>query len=139
MLKLLVSRFAIISAYFFYMDAQKVDLRKEEFGVEAWLVQEGKRGNFSEAMKGKGAIGGWYVTKKVSPLPRVMPTDELELRMIEEGKRAEARLKEKNPDIWISFSDGHKEGGIAEEVEAIVDTVESDRYKNFLVGSSNGT
>jgi len=141
-LKLLFSRFQVGSAYFFYLDAAKVDLMKEEIGVEAWNVREGKRGDFSEAMRaaGAGAAGGWYVTKKVPPLPRVMPTDEAELRMIEEGrKRAEARLEENTPNIWISFSDGDKDGGFAKEVEAIVDTVESDCYKIFLVGSAHGT
>ena len=62
----------------------------------------------------------------------------MELNMVEKGKkRAEARLLEENLNIWLSFSDGHMGGG-PKKVETIVNKMESDTWKTFIIGSALG-
>jgi hypothetical protein len=67
-----------------------------------------------------------------------MPTDHLELKMIEDGEaRAAARLKMPTPDIWIALSIRES----AEELELFgsavkgyVSKVDHDKYETFLSG-----
>jgi pantoate kinase len=70
------------------------------------------------------------------PLPKVMPTDPVELKILEEGtKRAEARLQAPTPNIWMSISsDVSGDIGFGESVKEYVEEVQSGRYEKFING-----
>ena len=153
-LKSLYEHFRLEAAYFLYVDAGRIGFEEEEIGVDVFHVKEGKKEEFEKVVEGgdmdgdggtrgfggREISGGWYVTKKMPPLPRVMPTDEGEKRMLEEGReRAERRLREPTPEIFVII-EGLEEGkrvvedGFDREVEGLVEKVERGVYEKFLDG-----
>ncbi|KAN0096667.1 hypothetical protein V8E51_015472 [Hyaloscypha variabilis] len=127
LLRKLISRITMppIVVYFLLMEDEKrkeVAFDGESLGVKAWHVREGCRGEFErEAEK-----------------PRVMPSDEVERRIIEEGeKRAIARSKVPIADVWVSFEtdvDREEVGSFGKAVESFVEKVEGENYGKFLSG-----
>jgi hypothetical protein len=139
LLKVLWSRSFPASAYFFYTDSSKVPFEEPESRIDAFHVKSGQKDAFGKELETRSRlVGGWYVTKDLPPLPAVMPTDPGELLMVEEGmKRAEARLREPIPSIWISFSTHQSEAAVTEfgkKVEEIVEKIDSGKYEKFLTG-----
>lgn len=139
LLKILLSHSFPAMAYFFYTDSSKVDFEASELSLRAFHIKDGQKEAFEkELVTRSGLVGGWYVTKDLPPLPAVMPTDPGELLMVEEGmKRAEARLNQPTPKIWISFSTSEFEASMLEfekKVEGMVEKIDSGKYENFLVG-----
>jgi hypothetical protein len=83
-------------------------------------------------------IGAWYVSKGVPPRPSVMPSDDMELKIIEDGEmRAKARIEMPTPDIWISFSTRVTESKVEDFRDAVkgyVERAEGGRYEKHLSG-----
>lgn len=139
----MLSHLTTSSVYFLYTDASKIDFDAPMLGIDAYHVKSGQKDEFEKVVDGMGGgtpTGGWYVTKKIPPLPRVMPTDPEELRMVVGGReRAERRLKEKNPEIFVvieGLKDGERELGneLDSKVERYVEKVERGVYGKFLEG-----
>jgi hypothetical protein len=86
-------------------ERRKVEFDAEILGITAWHVREGCREEFQTQAEKKRMIGAWYVSKGIPPRPSFMPSDDMELKIIEDGElRAKARIEMPTPDIWISFS-----------------------------------
>jgi len=143
LLRKLISRITMppIVVYFLLMEDEKrkeVELDAELLGVKAWHVREGCRGEFERELERWGRRGAWCVDKGVAPRPRVMPSDEVERRIIEEGeKRAIARSKVPIADVWVLFeTDGDKKEveSFGKAVESFVEKVEGGNYGKFLSG-----
>ncbi|KAE9371709.1 hypothetical protein N431DRAFT_545882 [Stipitochalara longipes BDJ] len=141
MLRKLMSRIEMppIAVYYLLMDDEKrkeVELDAEVIGVTAWHVRKGCRGEFQKEMEKRGINGVWCVQKGVPPRPTVMPTDEVEVRIIEEGeKRAKARLEVPLPDIWVAFETntvGEEGEGFGDAVKTFIEKVEGGNYGRFL-------
>jgi len=98
-------------------------------------VKVGQKEAFqNEVDKVDGLVGAWYITKMVPTHPTVMPTDPIELQIIEQGRRrAEARMKAPEPDIWISFSSHASQTEVNQfrgSVEGLVEKLEQRRIKS---------
>lgn len=136
LLKILFSRVVPKTRYWLYMDASLVDFDSEVWRIDAFHVKGGEIGKVKKGIEERELAGGWYATKKIAPLPIVMPTDPEELMMIVEGRKGqEARLKEPNPNIWVGFSTPRSEDNaiaFGESVLGIVEKVESGKYEQFL-------
>jgi hypothetical protein len=143
MLKKLVSSISLppLAVYSLLMENEerrKVEFDAEILGVTAWHVREGCREDFQTQAEKKGMIGAWYVPKGVPPRPRVMPSDDMELKIIEEGEiRAKARIEMPTPNIWISFSTDVMESKVEDFRDAVkgyVERAEGGRYEKYLSG-----
>ncbi|KAE8450361.1 hypothetical protein EG329_006435 [Mollisiaceae sp. DMI_Dod_QoI] len=138
MLKLLFANVVVISAYFFFIDANKIDLQAEVCNVEAFHVKTEEKERFESEVEKRELSGGWYVTKKLPPRPRVMPTDPELVKIIEAGEeRAKARLAAPNPNLWVSISSVQTgTGDFRSIVENYVSKVDSGAWEKYLTGSS---
>jgi hypothetical protein len=140
MLKILLERVkAPLAVYYLLVDASKVELDAEVLGIDAFYVKEEHKAGFQREIDERGGVvGAWYVTKGIPPRPTVMPTDHVEVKIIEEGEaRAEARLKMSTPDIWVSFStpgSAHVLEEFGNAVKSLISKVESGKYEKFLSG-----
>jgi hypothetical protein len=142
-LKNLVSRISGPPLAIYYLLMEDGERRKLEFDAEileitTWHVREGCREEFQTQAEKRGMIGAWYVPKEVPPRPRIMPSDDLESKMIEDGEvRAKAGIEMPTPDIWISFPTVVTESkgeGFRDAVKGYVERVEGGRYEKFLSG-----
>ncbi|PMD62312.1 uncharacterized protein K444DRAFT_661514 [Hyaloscypha bicolor E] len=143
MLQRLMSRITVppIAVYYLLMDDTKrreVEFDAQILGITAWHVREGYRGEFGREVERRGIRGAWYVERGVPPRPQLMPTDEIEMRIIEEGeKRTEARLEMPTPNIWVSFWTDDKENEAEEfrgAVKSFAEEMEGGKYEKFLSG-----
>jgi len=103
-MKALLTRLKPVEVYFMYLDVSKVDLDGVE-GFKAYHVKDGRKASFQKiADSREKVVGAWSVTIPVPPLPKVMPTDPVELGIIEQQRvMAEESLKGPNPDVWIAL------------------------------------
>ncbi|KAH8814844.1 hypothetical protein F5884DRAFT_153066 [Xylogone sp. PMI_703] len=137
LLKTMLKHLNPISSYFMYMDSAKVDFSAPIHLAAAYHVRPGQAPQFQRHIDANpGLAGSWYVTKKMPPLPTVMPTDPEELRLLEEGRRrAEDRLRAPNPEIWISLTTpGSPTALFGRTVEGFVREVQTGRYQMLLQG-----
>jgi hypothetical protein len=142
LLKMMLTHLTPVSGQFMFMDSAKVDFDAPVWMVNAYHVKEEEKALFQrEIDTSTGLVGAWYTAKKIPPLPSVMPTDLVELQILEEGmKRAEARLKAPTPNIWMSISTpdaGSAEVGFGEKVKSYVQEVQSGQYEKFVGGKQN--
>ena len=143
MLQRLMSQITVppIAVYYLLMDDKKrreVEFDAQILGITAWHVREGYRGEFGREVERRGTRGAWYVEKRVPPRPQLMPTDEMEVKIIEEGEeKAEARLEMPTPNIWVSFWTDDKENEAEEfrgTVRSFAEEMEGGKYEKFLSG-----
>jgi hypothetical protein len=143
LLKTLMSRITMPPIAVYYLLIEDEERAKMRFGAEvlevtAWYVREDGKAEFQKVVERLGRKGAWYVEKGIPPRPAIMPADETEVRMIEEGeKRAKARLERRSPDIWISFMTDEEEkrlNSFDDAVKGYVWKVEGGRYEKFLEG-----
>jgi hypothetical protein len=121
------------------MKRSKVELNAEVLVIDTYHVKSEQKVEFQlKINRNRDVIGAWYIAKEIPLRLAVMPTNPMEVKMIEEGQaKAAAQLKLPIPDIWISFStpesnDLSKEFGSA--VNGWVLKIESGKYKKFLSG-----
>jgi hypothetical protein len=137
MLKLMLAHLNPMAVQFMYMDSAKVDFDAPIWIVNRFHVKEEEKLFFQkELYTSTGLAGAWYVTKDLPPLPTVMPTDPVDLQILEEGiKRAQARLDAPTPNIWMSISTpnfGNTAEAFGEKVKSYVREVESGQYEKFI-------
>jgi len=137
MLKLMLSHLNLVAAQFMFMDSAKVDFDAPVWKVDAFHVKEEEKTLFQKEIDtSTGLAGAWFITKKIPPLPTVMPTDPVELQVLEEGRqRAEARLNAPTPNIWMSIStpdSGDTVDAFGEKVKPYVQEVQSGQYEKFI-------
>jgi len=69
------------------LDSAKADFEADICSVESFHVKVGQKEAFqNEVDKVDGLVRAWYITRKVPPLPTVMPTAPIELQIIEQGR-----------------------------------------------------
>lgn len=137
LLKLMTQRLTPLSSHFFFMDSNKVDFGAPLFLASAYHLKPGYAPAFQRQLDSNpGLAGSWYITKKMPPLPTVMPTDPIELQMLEENRRkAQERLNAPNPEIWIALTTpGSQTALFGRTVEGFVREVQSGRYQMFIQG-----
>lgn len=141
LLKLMLGHLDLVAAQFMFMDSAKVDFDALVWRVDAFHVKDQEKALFQKEIDTTvGLAGAWYITKKMPPLPTVMPTDPVELQILEEGmKRAEDRLNSPTPNIWMSIStpdSGNTMKTFGEKVNSYIQEMQSGKYEKF-VGSKN--
>jgi hypothetical protein len=131
-----------VSVYFMYLDSSKVDLRSQVLIVEAFHILAGQKELFqSEVSNRKEVVGAWFVTKAMPLLPAMMPTDPVELEIMQGGRAMqEALLKEPTPEIWIRLSNSTT-AEVGNDFRSVISghvlKVETGSYVKFLdVGST---
>jgi hypothetical protein len=141
-LKVTLAHLKPVSVYFMYLDSSKVDLRSQVLTVEAFHILAGQKELFqSEVSNRKEVVGAWFVTKAMPPLPAMMPSDPVELEIMQGGRAMqEARLKEPTPEIWIRLSNSTTDE-VGNDFRSVISghvlKVETGSYVKFLdVGST---
>jgi hypothetical protein len=119
-----------------------VDFDAPIWRVTAYHVKDEEKALFQKEIDtSTGLAGAWYVTKEMPPRPTVMPTDPVELKILEEGKqRAEARLKAPTPNIWMSISTPDAENSdvkFGKNVQSYVQEIQSGQYEKFINGKKD--
>lgn len=134
LLRTLTTYVSITGASFTYLNYSLIDFTAEEMVIEAMHVKPGKRAEFDEVVREQKRMGAWYVVRGMAPSPRVMPTDEVEVKILEAGrKKQEEDLKGSVPDIWIAV--GRDEGEeFRKGVEGLLEKVEGGVWGKFLEG-----
>lgn len=127
----------MVGAQFMFMDANKVDWEALIWTLDAFHVKEEEKSLFQKEIDtAEGLFGAWYIKKNMAPPPKVMPTDPIELMILEQGaKTAEARLKAPLPNIWMSISNAASGKGVAKfgaKVKGCVQEVQSGRYEKLI-------
>jgi len=139
-LKTLIANAVPLSSYLMFYDLLAVDFGVPAFGVEAFYVKDGAKGAFDGAVERNGMAGAWVRRKHVPPKPTVMPTDPVELAIIEgQVKQAEEDAKKRTPLIWVSLFTPETAGarkGFRDAVEGLCVKVESGEYENFLTAGA---
>lgn len=124
--------------FYLYLDLAKVDVAANLLFVDIFRVKEGEKAAFQKEIDARPElVGAWYTIIPVPPLPKVMPTDPVELAIIEGQKlQAESNLRKFTPAIWIAFSSSATEGlinGFKYVVRGFVEEEKSSKYEKFLV------
>lgn len=139
LLKRLGKLFTTENVHYMYIDVAKVGLEDKLLSVDIFKVVEGKKAEFQKEINARtGLVGAWHTVIPVPPLPNVMPTDMMELAIIEHQKlRAEQNLKNFTPAIWIAFSTPTTEALMGEFRAAVARSIESVKtatYRQYLSG-----